>query len=121
MSGRSWLLRRGGCGEMVEERDGARVGVIVPGLAEERAGIDRVFREVLAAELEDIGAAEDGGPYEFSLGVALAKKPMVTVAMDVMRWVSWGIAVGASERAAGVAVLRWRGGGAGGASGVRCV
>jgi probable DNA repair protein len=73
---------------IVEERDGARVGVIVPGLAKERAAIDRVFREVLAAELEDIGAESEGGPYEFSLGVALANKPMVAVALDVLRWVS---------------------------------
>jgi ATP-dependent helicase/nuclease subunit B len=82
-------VRRG-----VEEQRWTRVGVIVPGLAEERAGIDRVFREVLAAELEDICAAEGGGPYEFSLGVALAKKAMVTVALDVMRWVAGALPLG---------------------------
>ena len=43
---------------VLEERPGARVGVIVPGLEEQRAEIDRVFREVLAPELEDIACAE---------------------------------------------------------------
>ena len=82
-------VRRG-----VEERRWTRVGVIVPGLAEERAGIDRVFREVLAPELEDIGAAVGGGPYEFSLGVALANKAMVTVALEVIRWVTGALPLG---------------------------
>ena len=73
---------------VVEERSGVRVGVIVSGLAEERAGIDRVFRKVLAAELEDISVEKDAGPYEFSLGVTLANTAMVRVALDLMRWVS---------------------------------
>ena len=72
--------------EVVEERPGARVAVIVPGLEEQRAEIDRVFREVLAPELESIEARADGGPYEFSLGVMLAEAPMVAVALDVLRW-----------------------------------
>ena len=94
---------------MVEERDGARVGVIVPGLAKERAGIDRVFREVLAGELEDIGAGEDRAPYEFSLGVALANKPMVAVALDVLRWVSGALPL---ERVSALLVSPYFGGGA---------
>ncbi len=81
----------------------------MPGLAKERAGIDRVFREVLAAELEDIGAAEDGAPYEFSLGVALANKPMVAVAMDVLRWVSGALPL---ERVSALLVSPYFGGGA---------
>ena len=64
---------------ILEERDGARVGVIVPGLEKERAEIDRVFREVLAPELEDIGAGEDGAPYEFSLGWRWRRR----------RWLRW--------------------------------
>ncbi len=70
---------------VVEEESGARVAVIVPGLAEQRAEIDRVFREVLAPELESIQASADG-PYEFSVGVMLSATPMVTVALDVLRW-----------------------------------
>ena len=70
---------------VVEEEPRARVAVIVPGLEEERAEIDRVFREVLAPELESIEAASDG-PYEFSVGVMLAATPMVSEALDVLRW-----------------------------------
>jgi ATP-dependent helicase/nuclease subunit B len=71
--------------EVVEEEPRARVAVIVPGLEGERAEIDRVFREVLAPELENIEASADG-PYEFSVGVMLAATPMVAVAVDVLRW-----------------------------------
>jgi ATP-dependent helicase/nuclease subunit B len=70
---------------VVEEKTGARVAVIVPGLGEERAEIDRVFREVLAPELESIEASADG-PYEFSVGVMLAATPMVATALDVLGW-----------------------------------
>ncbi|HEY6375628.1 MAG TPA: hypothetical protein VIX90_08900, partial [Edaphobacter sp.] len=71
---------------VLEERPGARVAVVVPGLEERRAEIDRVFREVLAPELEDIAAREDGAPYEFSVGRVLASTPMVAVALDLLRW-----------------------------------
>ena len=64
----------------------ARVAVIVPALEGERAEIDRVFREMLAPQLEDI-RAEGAAPYEFSLGVKLADVPMVTTAFDLLRWV----------------------------------
>jgi ATP-dependent helicase/nuclease subunit B len=71
---------------LVEGRAGATVGVIVPGLEARRAEIDRVFREVLAPELEAIGAGSGAGPYEFSVGVPLAATPMVTAALDSLRW-----------------------------------
>ncbi len=70
---------------VVEAEPGASVAVIVPGLEEQRAEIDRVFREVLAPELESIEAGSDG-PYEFSVGVMLAATPMVSAALDVLRW-----------------------------------
>ena len=70
----------------LEERPEARVAVIVPGLEMQKAEIDRVFREVLAPELEDIEAGSAVGPYEFSLGVALAETPMVAVALDLLHW-----------------------------------
>ena len=70
---------------VVEEKRQARVAVIVPGLEEERAEIDRVFREVLAPELESIEASAEG-PYEFSVGVMLSATPMVAAALDILRW-----------------------------------
>ncbi len=72
--------------ELLEKQPRARVAVIVPGLETQRREIDRVFREVLAPELEDIRAASESGPYEFSLGVALADVPMVATALDLLRW-----------------------------------
>jgi probable DNA repair protein len=73
---------------LLEERPEVRAAVIVPGLETQRNEIDRVFREVLAPELEDIRAGNDTGPYEFSLGIALAQTPMVAVALDLLRWVA---------------------------------
>ncbi len=70
----------------LEEIPDGRVAVIVPGLAGERAEIERVFREVLALELEDIGVGMAAAPFEFSVGVALSSTPMVAAAMDVLRW-----------------------------------
>ena len=70
----------------LEKHHEARVAVIVPGLDTERNEIDRVFREVLAPELEDILAKNGSGPYEFSVGIALAKTPMVAVALDLLHW-----------------------------------
>ena len=60
----------------LEEKPEAKVAVIVPQINIERREIDRVFREVLAPELEDIRAANSTGPYEFSLGIALAETTM---------------------------------------------
>ena len=74
--------------QFVEEHPGAQVGVIVPGLEKQRTEIDRIFRQVLAPELEDIGAANAATPYEFSVGVPLASAPMVAAALSLLRWVA---------------------------------
>jgi ATP-dependent helicase/nuclease subunit B len=70
----------------LEDRPKAKVAVIVPGPETQRSEIDRIFREVLAPELQDIRVASVGGPYEFSLGVALAETSMVATALDLLRW-----------------------------------
>jgi ATP-dependent helicase/nuclease subunit B len=70
----------------VEDHPNARVAVIVPALGKQRAEIDRVFREVLAPESQNIAAPIDAVPYEFSLGVPLAETPMVIVAMSLLQW-----------------------------------
>jgi probable DNA repair protein len=72
--------------KFLEEQPGAKVAVIVPGLEMQRREIDRVFREVLAPELEDIRARNEVAPYEFSLGVRLAQTPMVATALDLLQW-----------------------------------
>jgi ATP-dependent helicase/nuclease subunit B len=82
----------------LEEQPGARVAVIVSELQAQRAEIDRVFREVLSPELEDIAAQSAVGPYEFSLGGALAKAPMVAVALQLLRWMAEPLAVEQTSR-----------------------
>ena len=73
--------------EFLEKQPEARIGVIVPSLEIQRNEIDRVFREVLAPELQDIRTADETGPYEFSLGVALSDTRMIASGLDLLRWV----------------------------------
>ncbi len=71
--------------QMLERNPDMQIAIIVPELETEKAEIDRVFREVLAPELEEIGANADA-PYEFSLGTPLSGAPMIAAAMDLLRW-----------------------------------
>jgi ATP-dependent helicase/nuclease subunit B len=70
----------------LESMPEAKIAVIVPRLETQRSEIDRVFREVLAPEAEDIRAGNDAVPYEFSLGTRLAETSMVAAALDLLRW-----------------------------------
>ena len=64
-----------------------RIAVVVPDLAESRPGVERIFRRILAPELNRVGAgvAEQAGPFEFSLGEPLARTPQAAVALDLLR------------------------------------
>jgi ATP-dependent helicase/nuclease subunit B len=62
------------------------IAVIVPSIETNRAEIDRVFRQVLAPELQSIASPLGSEPYEFSLGVSLAHTPLVAAALDTLRW-----------------------------------
>ena len=64
----------------------SRIAVIVPAIEKSRTEIDRVFRHILAPELNDVAAPTNSGPFEFSLGVPLATTPMVATALDLLRW-----------------------------------
>lgn len=64
----------------------ATIAVIVPNIEPERAEIDRVFRNILAPELNDIAVPANSGPYEFSLGASLAHTPIVATALDILHW-----------------------------------
>ncbi|HMF53235.1 MAG TPA: hypothetical protein VK593_02720, partial [Edaphobacter sp.] len=72
---------------LLEQKPEMQIAVVVPSLEDRRGSIDRVFREVLAPELEDIQAPNYVSPYEFSLGVPLSETPMARVALDLARWV----------------------------------
>jgi probable DNA repair protein len=79
--------------EFVESRPEARVAVLVPGLGEERAGLEDVLREVLAPELQDVGADLSSTPWEMSGGVALESVAMVADVLALARWVEGPLAV----------------------------
>ena len=68
------------------EQPASRIAVIVPAIEKSRTEIDRVFRHILAPELNDVAAPTNSGPFEFSLGVPLATTPMVATALDLLRW-----------------------------------
>jgi ATP-dependent helicase/nuclease subunit B len=77
----------------VEERPQARVAVLVPGLGEERAELEDVLREVLAPELEDVGADLSSAPWEISGGVTLDAVSMVMDVLALARWVEGALPV----------------------------
>ena len=78
---------------LAQQSDG-RIAVIVPGLEMERPEIDRVFREMLSPEQQDIGAGEESAVYEFSVGQRLAETPLVRSALHLMRWCTGPLAIG---------------------------
>jgi probable DNA repair protein len=82
-----WLRAR------LTQQPEARIAVIVPAIESARAGIDRVFRQTLAPELNHIAAPANSGPYEFSLGVPLAHTPMASAALDILRWATGPLAL----------------------------
>lgn len=65
-----------------------RIAVIVPGAANVRAELERIFRAVLAPDTVAIGAREFPLPFEFSLGSPLADAPMVRAALLLLRWLA---------------------------------
>lgn len=72
----------------LESNPEARIAVIHPDIAAERLEIDRVFRRILAPELQSITAGPADGPFEFSLGQPLSQSPMVAIARKLLRWVT---------------------------------
>ena len=68
------------------QEQGRRVALLVPDLAEERATLEGVLREVLAPELQSIDADLSSTPWEFSGGVPLSSLAMVVDAMELVRW-----------------------------------
>jgi probable DNA repair protein len=72
--------------DLLRQKSDTKIAVIVPSLEKRRSAIDRIFREVLAPELEDILAPNHAEPYEFSLGIPLSETPLVRVALDLARW-----------------------------------
>ncbi len=70
----------------LEQHPGARIALIVPGLETRRAEIDRLLRNTLTPEFEDITATQTSAVFEFSLGVSLAGTPLIAAALNLLRW-----------------------------------
>ncbi len=66
----------------------SRIAVIVPQLADDRAGLDSTLRNVLAPELQSIAADLSSTPYAFSSGTPLAETAMAAAALDLLRWLA---------------------------------
>jgi ATP-dependent helicase/nuclease subunit B len=76
----SWIRTR------LTQEPGSSIGVVLPAIETSRTEIDRVFRHILAPELDSIAAPPGTGPYEFSLGIPLAQTPIAATALDILRW-----------------------------------
>jgi probable DNA repair protein len=74
-------------GYLEEHRDSTpRVAILVPNLAEERAELDSVLREILAPELQSISADLSSAPWEISAGAPLASLTMISAALELAQW-----------------------------------
>ena len=78
---------------LLQERPGARVGVIVNDLNLEMETIDSVLREHLSTGLGGWIDDREELPYEFSLGRSLSCEPMVQTAQDLLRWAAGPLAL----------------------------
>lgn len=63
-----------------------RVAILVPNLAEERAELDSVFRDVLAPELQSIATDLSSSPWEISAAAPLASLAMISAALELAQW-----------------------------------
>ena len=73
--------------DILLENPAARIGIIVPHIADLRGEIERIFRRVLMPASEDILQPSAFLPYEFSLGQPLADVPAVGAALLLLRWI----------------------------------
>jgi probable DNA repair protein len=64
----------------------ARVGILLPQPAEDRAALEAALLRELAPELNAIDADLAGTPWEFSSGPSLASLPMVAAALGLAQW-----------------------------------
>ncbi len=95
---RSWIVandRRdeiatcaGWARNLLVENPTTRIAVIVPGIADARREIDRIFRRILMPASEDVRRPSSLMPWEFSLGQPLADIPAIRAALLLLRWIT---------------------------------
>lgn len=82
-----WLSDR-----LAEDPD-VRLAIVVADIESERAGIERIFRNVFAPELNSVDAPARSAPFEFSLGTPLDRTPIVAAALDILSWAAGPISL----------------------------
>lgn len=80
--------------QWLESEPSAGIAVVLPDPDGEQSAVDRIFREILAPELQLAGADLSSKPYEFTRGEALASQPMIAVALDIARWAAGSLTLG---------------------------
>lgn len=79
--------------EQLQRSADTRIAIIAPALEKSRSRVDRIFREVLAPEQEDISVTNRIVPYEFSIGIELSETPLVRIALDLLRWITTSLSL----------------------------
>ena len=70
---------------MFADRPAARVGIVIPELAKQRATLLRVLDEAFAPATLRAAAADSPRPYNLSLGESLAEAPGIATALELLR------------------------------------
>ena len=63
-----------------------RIAMLLPNPAQERAALEPVLRQILTPELQSIHADPSSTPWVFSSGSPLSSLPILTDAMELVRW-----------------------------------
>ena len=69
-----------------EPADVPSIGLILPNPAAERSELEPMLRELLAPELEPVGADLSSAPWHFSAGRSLSSAPVIQDALLLLRW-----------------------------------
>lgn len=72
--------------QLLQEKSDARIAILVPDLAADRAELESVLRSTLTPELQSIHADLSSTPWEFASGAPLTSLPIVTDALSLSRF-----------------------------------
>lgn len=69
-----------------EDNPGARIGIVIPQLQDQRDAIQHILDEILIPEIFDPESQNLTPPYNFSLGKALNQFPPITTALNLLNF-----------------------------------
>ena len=82
-----WAIRWAGAYLRSEDEVPRSVALVVPDPGAERPDFEPLLRELLAPELEAVGADLSSTPWQFSAGTPLAETPPVHAALSLLQWI----------------------------------